>query len=227
MPLDYTSGSGEDPSVDYPQDDSGNYILPADKHIRKLVAGPNLLDGYIGIDSLGEKYRDIVEFDLNSEAAYDGIVSTYPDAWDTYYGGSSGAPDYTPDNALQLKEALAFYLWITEDEEYGEIPAEESIDFAPYIREEGSGTGTYEHPNAFYDTDVYNRVTNDGDDPLPRVELNSERTIASTTGSGRDVDYAEIFSAEQLQSTEYETVRKGPQSFYDWGGPYATGKKTF
>jgi len=217
MPLDYTSDSGEDLSLDYPVDDSGNQILPADKEINKVDQ----------IDSLGEKYRNIVEFDLNSEAAYDDIVSQYPNAWDEYFGGSSGAPDYSFENAQKLQEALAFFLYVSDGETYDDIAAEESIDFAPYIREEGSSTGTYENPDAFYDTDVYNRVTNDGADPVPRVELNGERTVGSVLGSGRDVNYSDLYSSEQLNSTEYETVRNGPKSFYDWGSPYATGKKTY
>ena len=220
MPLDYTSGSEENLKLDFPLDDDDNYILPADKKIITEL-------GYAGIDSLGEKYRDIVEFDLNSSVSYDSIVSTYPTAWDTYFGGSSGAPSYSSENALKLKEAIAFYLWISEDESYEDVAAIPSIDFSPYIREEGSSTGTYENPNAFYDVDVYNRVTDNGANSLPRVDLGGDRVISASLDSGRSVDFSTLYSSEQLGSTEYETVRKGPKSVYDWGGPYATGKKTY
>lgn len=216
MPAGDYNTSPEELILDYPTDDSGNQILPADQEIVKDTQ----------IDSLGERSRDIVEFDLNSEEAYDDIVAEYPDAWDTYYSTGS-APAYTYENAVALKEALAFYLYITEDETYQDVIAEESIDFAPYIREEGSSTGTYENPDAFYDPEVYDRVTNGGVDPVPRVELNGDKVVGANDLTTEKPQYADMYSSEQLASTEYETVRKGPKTAYDWGGPYATGKNTY
>lgn len=216
MPAGDYNTSPDELNLGYPVDDAGNRILPADQEIVKDTP----------IDSLGERYRDIVEFDLNSEAAYDGIVTDYPDAWDAYYG-TGAAPAYSYENALALKDAVAFYLYITEDETYQDVPAERAVDFAPYIREEGSSIGTYENPDAYYDEDVYNRVTNDGADPVPRVEMDGSKIVGAGNLTTEKPQYTEMYSAEQLASTEYETVRKGPRTAYDWGGAYATGKNTY
>ncbi len=202
--------------LENPINDAGQRILPAEKEIVKDTP----------IDSLGERYRDIVDFDLTSEEVYDDLVADYPDAWDAYYS-TGAAPAYSYENASSFKDALAFYLYITEDETYQYVASEDSTDFAPYIREEGSSPGTYENPDAYYNQDVYDRVTNSGADPLPRVEMDGDKVIGANNLTTDKPQYAEMYSTEQLAATEYETVKKGPKTAYDWGGAYATGKNTY
>lgn len=215
MPLDYTDGA--DPFVN----DVSVPVQETDKQIQNVDP----------INSSGDKVNT-VEFDHTSEAAYDAIAAEYPNAWDTYYDdGISPAPAYSLENADKLQTAVNFYLYVNPEarleEEFLQTPSLDSVDLAPYIREEGSSVGTYENPDAFYDEDVYDRVTSGGTVALPRVELDGSRTINAKADSGRDVDFAQLFSSEQLNSTEYETVRKGPRSAYDWGGAYASGKNTY
>ena len=207
MPLDYTSGTGEDFNEDI-ENVEQTYTLALDSHTNP--------------DSRTLRYEDLTNFDTTSEDYYTYILDKYPDAWADYYGGS--APAYSEDNAVKLQEAFAFYLYINEDFTESRV-ADESVEIAPYIESEGTSVGTYENPDAFYNPEVYDRVTNDGADEIPRVQLNGEKIISSRTTDKPHL--ADIYSAEQLASTEYETTRNGPKSMHDWGGPYATGGNTY
>lgn len=187
------------------------------------------------VDSLGERYRLIVEFDLSSSYAYDAKLVDYPNAWEAYYD-ETPAPAYTPENAVKLQEAIKFWLYMNEGEtvnfddtfdsngvfSHGEEIRIDAPRISPYMRE---GGGTYENPNATWDQEVYDRVTNNGADPLPLLEMDSDRPI-----SDRAIDKPQIshmYSAEQLARREYEISRAIPKSEYDWGGPYASGKNTY
>jgi hypothetical protein len=191
------------------------------------------------VDSLGERYRKVVEFDLSSEEAYDEMVTLYPTAWDLYYEGTDfagSAPAYSPEDAVRLQEAIKFYLYSTESETInvedsayisGIISDGEEIRIdaprvSPYMSESG---GTYENPDAFYNQEVYDRVTNDGVDPLPLAVADGVRAV-----SDRIVDkpqLSDMYSTEQLAMLEYEISRATPKSEYDHFGPYATGKNTY
>jgi hypothetical protein len=190
------------------------------------------------VDSLGERYRSIVEFDLSSVVSYDAFVTKYPTAWDAYYGPelpALDAPSYSPENALKLQEAVKFYLYMNEGEtinvepyDYGGLLSDgdnilvTAPSITPYAAESG---GAYENPNAFYDQDVYDRVTNNGTEALPLLEMDSARDI-----NARAVDkpqLLEMYSTEQLAMKEYEVSRNTPVSDYDWGGSYATGRNTY
>lgn len=187
------------------------------------------------VDSLGERYRLIVEFDLSSEEAYDAKVAEYPDAWEAYYD-EAPVPAYSPENALRLQESIKFWLYMNEGEtinvdetfdsngvfSQGEEVRVEAPRISPYMSESG---GTYEHPNATWDQEVYNRVTNDGADPLPLLETDSSREVSSRTVDRPQI--ADMYSAEQLARREYELHRSSPVSQYDHYGPYATGKNTY
>lgn len=192
------------------------------------------------VDSLGERYRSIIEFDLSSEEVYDAMVVKYPTAWDLYYDGTDfagSAPAYTPEDAVRLQEAIKYYLYTTETETanvaFSTYIEGLMIDDAdeirvdaprlhPYMSESG---GTYENPDAAYNQEVYDRVTNDGVDPIPLLPTDGSRAIAD-----RLVDKAylgDMYSTEQQAMLEYQISRAAPKSEYDQFGSYATGKNTF
>lgn len=185
------------------------------------------------VDSLGERYRDIVEFDLSSESVYDSMLVDYPDAWSAYY--DEVAPAYTPENAVKLRDAIKFWLYITESETInvepyasggiysdGEEIRVEAPRLNPYMSESG---GTYENPNATYDQTVYNSVTSNGTVPLPLVTMDGEKSVSDRATDKPQL--ASMYSAEQLAMVEYEISRAAPKSQYDQFGPYATGKNTY
>lgn len=93
--------------------------------------------------------------------------------------------------------------------------------FEKYIRDEGSGVGTYENPDAFYNPEVYDNVVS-SDGFLPRVTLNGSQTLASKY-EGEAV--LEVLSTDAQLQTEYENVRSLSDSTYGWGSPYASGGK--
>lgn len=191
------------------------------------------------VDSLGERYRKIVEFDLSSAESYDAMVVKYPNAWGLYYDGTAfagAAPAYTPEDALRLQEAIKYYLYTTESETA-------NVDFStfidgliddadeirvdaprlhPYMSESG---GTYENPDAAYNQEVYDRVTNDGVDPIPLLETDSSRLIIDRVADKPHL--ASMYSAEQKTMFEYQISRATPKSEYDQFGSYAVGKNTF
>lgn len=107
------------------------------------------------------------------------------------------------------------------------MPSKDSLDFSPYARDTGNGVQTLENPNAFYDMDVYNSVTNNGANPLPKVQMDGDKVIGANNLTTEKPQYADMYSAQQLAATEYKTTQELPQSAYDWGGPYATGKHTY
>lgn len=185
------------------------------------------------VDSLGERYRLVVEFDLSSEEAYDAMVTEYPDAWDAYYD-EAVAPAYSPENAVKLQEAIKFWLYMDDGETVNVDPSFDSVfsqgeeirvdapRVSPYMRESG---GTYENPDAAYNQDVYDRVTNGETEPIPLLETDSSRDVAD-----RAIDKPQLldmYSSYQLARSEYELHRSSPVSQYDQFGPYATGKNTY
>lgn len=202
------------------------------------------------IDGSTERFRVKYEFDVNDPSAYSAAWTAYPSAWNVYLGvtgktfgntpfdGTSSVEGESLANPVVLQQAINFYIYTAGADTLFDEAQQEILVTAVaasdgrirslenYIKETGSGNGTYENPNAFYDTDVYERVAN-ASDFLPRVTLNGDQTISQKTDSGRDVDFSQIFSSDQLTSTEYETTRNGPSGFYDWGSSYATGKKTY
>lgn len=186
------------------------------------------------VDSLGERYRNIVEFDLSSQEVYAAMLVKYPEAWSSYY--DEVAPSYTPENSVKLNEAIKFWLYITDSEtinveDYafgdglysdGEEVRVDAPRLSPYMSE---GGGTYENPNAAYDQEVYDRVTTNGTVPLPLLEMDGDKDVSSRTVDKPQL--SSMYSAEQLAMVEYEISRAAPKSQYDQFGPYATGKNTY
>src|SRR5690554_6177003 len=139
--------------------------------------------------SYRQPFVDGVEFDT-SEATWDALLESYPKAWTTYYNET--APSYSEENAVRLGEAIRFWQYMNVGETvtyqkganentYGS--GENGVEtYAP----EGADSGTYTHPDGFYDPGTYARTVgrdNDGNvDPdavgqLPRVELGGSRVI--------------------------------------------------
>ena len=189
------------------------------------------------VDSLGERYRLIVEFDLSSEEAYDEMVTRFPDAWDSYYGPEEPAlvaPAYSPENALALKEAIKFWLYMNEGEtanvdetfdsvfSQGEELRVDAPRVSPYMSESG---GTYQNPDAVWNQEVYDSVTNNGTEPIPLVPTDSSRDVADRVDVNPNL--SEMYSTYQLARQEYELHRNLPSTEYDYYGPYATGKNTY
>lgn len=196
------------------------------------------------VDAAGERYRNIVEFDLTDSDVYDDMLAKYPTAWVEYYDDS--APGYSAENAVKLQEAIKFHLYINEGESANVVPflvesgEEEEIAFevyegiisnyegafkdapriSPYMKESG---GTYEHPNAFYDQTVYGNVESSGF--LPLVIMDGDTAINDRVAVNANL--ADMYSVEQLALKEYQTSRATPKSQYDWGGSYSTGKNTY
>lgn len=185
------------------------------------------------VDSLGERYRLVVEFDLSSEEAYDDMVTEYPDAWEAYYD-ETPTPAYTSENALKLQEAIKFWLYMDDGETINVDPSFDSVfsqgeeiridapRVSPYMSESG---GTYENPDAVWNQEVYDNVTTDGTDPIPLLETDGSRDVADRIIDKPQI--GEMYSAYQLARREYELHRSSPVSQYDWGGSYATGKNTY
>lgn len=187
------------------------------------------------VDSLGERFRDIVEFDLSSPRSYAEMVAKYPRAWELYYNDQV-TPEYSPENAIKLRDAIRFFLYITTTEtinvdetfisdgvfSQGEQVRVDSVEISPFMRESG---GTYRHPNAFSDVEVYNRETVDGTVELPLLRMASSRLISERL-EGRP-HLGKMYSSAQLAMTEYEISRATPGTEYDQFGPYATGRNTF
>ena len=208
------------------------------------------------IDGSTERFRVKYEFDVNDAAAYEAAWTSYPSAWDIYLGvtgktfantdfsGTTTVEEEILPNPVVLQQAINFYIYTTgEDSSFTEAQQEILVTAAVatdsqqfrrlenYIPETGSGIGTYENPNAFYDPDVYNRVV-DASDNLPRVSLDGSQTISYKYNSSDSV--VNVMTSTTLSRTEYQAVINGPDSaldtvensgFYDWGGPYATGGK--
>lgn len=185
-----------------------------------------------------DKITPVAEFDVNSKAAYDQMVIDFPNAWDEYFGGSGGAPAYTPEDAVKLQEAVRFWQYMNIGEDILEEPtnqteadawaaqnrwhSEHATTFAPK-----AGDAAYENPEAFYDPEVYDRqVVPDGDgnrDPqgLERLPLDSAQTISAHDPKD------DVFDTEYLGMTEYETTHRSPANPYEWGGEYAVGKNVY
>lgn len=208
------------------------------------------------IDGSTERFRVKYEFDVNDPSAYSAAWTAYPSAWNVYlgvtgktfgntpFGGTSSVEGESLANPVVLQQAINFYIYTAGadtlfDEAQQEILVTASVAtdsqqfrrLENYIPETGSGIGTYENPNAFYDPDVYNRVV-DSSDNLPRVTLDGSQTISQKYNSSDQV--VTVMTSTTLSRTEYESVLNGPNSsldvvensgFYDWGGPYATGGK--
>jgi len=145
------------------------------------------------------------------------------------------------DNPIVLQAAIAFYIYtVGEDTLFAEAQREvllprvlNASDGTPltddgrirslenYINERGSGTGTYENPNAFYDPGVYDNVVS-SDGFLPRVVLDGSQTLANKY-SGMPI--LDLLPSDEQVRTEYESVLMQSESAYGWGSPYATGGK--
>jgi len=203
------------------------------------------------IDGSGERFRNKYQFDVNDENAYEQAWVDYPNAWDVYLGtvgetfsdhafnGVTEVEGEELSNPQVLLQAINFYIYTTgEDPLFAEAQEEQletqsTVDGVPlsdsgrlqsfdkYVRDEGSGVGTYENPNAFYDSEVYDNVVS-SDGFLPRVTMNGEQTL-STKYDGDVV--LDVLTTEEKNRTEYENVLNGPDSAYGWGSPYATGGK--
>ena len=224
MPLDYTDGGTPD-------------IVNAELNkYQPVPAAAVTMD--TPVDSIGERYRDVVEFDLSSEVAYDSFVAKYPDAWDAYFGPENPAivtPAYSAENAVSLKEAIKFYLYVNEGEtinvvDYvrgGIYSPEEAVRvdaprISPYAAESG---GAYENPDSFYDSEVYSNVTSGETIPIPLLPTDGSRDVSDRVTDKPHL--SGMYSSEQLAMKEYEINRASPKTEYDNFGPYAVGRNTY
>jgi len=203
------------------------------------------------IDGSGERFRNKYEFDLNDADAYEAAWTAYPNAWDVYLGTAgetfadhafSGTTEVEGEefsNPQVLLQAINFYIYTTgEDALFAEAQEETLVtqvgangvplndsgrlqSFDKYVRDEGSGVGTYENPNAFYDPEVYDNVVS-SDGFLPRIIMDGEQTLSSKYVGQPVLD---VLTTEEKNRTEYENVINGPQSAYSWGSAYASGGK--
>ena len=144
-------------------------------------------------------------------------------------------------NPQILLQAISFYIY-TEGEdilfaeaqrEVLELRVASSTDGIPlvddgrirameqYITDRGTGIGTYENPDAFYNPEVYDNVVS-SDGFLPRVTMSGSQTLSSKY-AGEAV--LEVLSTDAQLQTEYENVLNLSDSTYGWGSPYATGGK--
>lgn len=188
-----------------------------------------------------EPYVEGVEFD-HSAATWTELTTKYPNAWTTYY--NEPLPAYSAENSVKLGEAIRFWQYmnvgetITYDKDFnGNTYGSGETRVATYAPE-GANSGTYSHPDGFYDPGVYSRTVgrdNNGDiDPtmageLPRVGLDGGRVIgegplADLSGGAAPLGTA-LFSEEYVDLTEYKTTHRVPTTPYEWGGPYAVGGK--
>jgi hypothetical protein len=144
-------------------------------------------------------------------------------------------------NSQVLLQAISFYVYTEgEDTLFAEAQQEvlrfrvlSATDGTPlvddgrirslerYITETGSGTGTYENPDAFYNPEVYDNVVS-SDGFLPRVILDGSQTLANKY-VGQPV--LEVLTTAEKNRTEYENVINGAESEYGWGSAYSTGGK--
>lgn len=144
-------------------------------------------------------------------------------------------------NSQVLLQAISFYVYTEgEDTLFAEAQQEvlrfrvlSATDGTPlvddgrirslerYIPESGSGVGTYDNPDAFYNPQVYDNVVS-SDGFLPRVILDGSQTLANKY-VGQPV--LEVLTTAEKNRTEYENVIKGAESEYGWGGQYASGGK--
>jgi len=144
-------------------------------------------------------------------------------------------------NAQVLLQAISFYIYTEgEDTLFAEaqrevlkVRAVDATDGVPlvddgrirameqYITDRGTGTGTYENPDAFYNPEVYDNVVS-SDGFLPRVVLDGSQTLADKYAGQPVLD---VLTTNEKARTEYENVTKGAESEYGWGSQYATGGK--
>lgn len=200
-----------------------------------------------GTKSYRDMYSPGVEIDAMSAKSYNDLKSEFPGAWDSYFGGTSGAPGYTPENALKLQEAVRFWEYMNvgeivtqlvptdtgEVDEVTEEPImrqgtiEEPKAFAgntiadaryPYFKE-----GALLRPEAFYDPEAYASTTTTSNDDLAGVD-----TVLASTGVNSDrtlgSDPLNIFSPGYENLTEYNTTRRVAETPYEWGSEYSVGR---
>lgn len=202
------------------------------------------------VDAMGERYRLIVEFDLNSKDAYDEMVDTYPAAWVEYYGEGTSVPGYSLENALKLQEALKFWLYMNEGETANVVPynkgfisssteEEESENGSPVYIDDAQAAfkntprispytqrdGTYENPNATYDQEVYSLVVNG--EELPVVHGNGGLLTIDSDKLTDKPQYSVMYSSGYRSMLEYEATQKLPTTPWEYGGSYHTGKNTY
>lgn len=159
----------------------------------------------------------------------------------TPFDGETEVEGELASNPQVLLQAISFYIYTEgEDVLFAEAQREvlqlrvaNSTDgiplvddgrirtFEKYIRDEGSGVGTYENPNAFYDPEVYDAVVST-DGYLPRVTLNGSQTLEDKY-VGQPI--LNVLTPDEKSRTEYENVVKGAESEYGWGSPYASSGK--
>jgi hypothetical protein len=157
------------------------------------------------------------------------------------FSGNTEIEGELVSNPVALLRAISFYIYTEgEDTLFAEAQREElkfrvlsSTDGTPlvddgrirsmekYITERGSGTGTYENPDAFYNPEVYDNVVS-SDGFLPRVVLDGSQTLADKYAGQPVLD---VLTTNEKARTEYENVTKGAESEYGWGSSYATGGK--
>lgn len=178
-----------------------------------------------------EGYIKGVEFD-HSEATWDKLVDEFPAAWEAYYNETQ--PSYSEENSVKFGEAIRFWQYmnvgetITYSKEFNENTYGNGEDKVATYAPEGADSGTYSHPDGFYNPEVYANTLGP-DNELPRVEYGGERVI----GLGQTAEFddgvrpvgTELFSDEYTDLTEYKTTHRPPNTPYEWGGPYAIGGK--
>lgn len=206
------------------------------------------------VDSQGERYTNTgksFDFVYRNEESYNELVGDYKQAWISYFeiethdeNGQEipfSMPAYSEENAQKLQDVIRFALYMDSEEEVnveltndgepirghgvwseGEKIRNDSPRFSPYAGQDGS----YENPETFYNQELYDEVTDNGQDPIPTLEMDGDRIILTNTELSERPHLAEVWSSDYREGTEYESVRRGPKTPWEWGGPYATGKRS-
>lgn len=214
--------------------------LPPELELNKQGPFPGVRHSTTQTDSYGERFRDIVEFNRSDPASVAALFAKYPEAWQAFYDEVAptplvpvgASPEQVFEVGTKLYDAIHFWLYITEDEtislirppdpgQFSVIEPDNEQSFETQPRIAPYPPGQLENPNAFHDQEVFDRVTNNGADPLPLVDSNGWR-IMSNVVAGSTV--AGLLSAPQLGMTEYETTHNVFSSPYDYGGMYSASR---
>ena len=188
-----------------------------------------------------KSYRDPwaagVEIDATNSEAYDKLKNDFPLAWDSYFGGSGGAPAYSPDNALKLQEAVRFWEYMNVGEFVTQLVTNHAAENDPdkfgtltdakEFAENTSSVGVFptpegglKKPASYYDPAAYteNTSTINNEVVFAGTGVNSDRTVNDPRG---------IFSAGYTTLDEYETTRRVAETPYEWGSEYSVGRNTY
>lgn len=187
------------------------------------------------VDSQGERYATIIDFDVSSADVYSKIKDEvlYQTAWDTYFDEENGIPQtYTPENALKLREAVKFYLYFNDDEIVNYDPTYPSDGVwseGEKVRQNSVGItrmAPFENPAVFHDYDQYvSSIGGDVDNPQPIPLIVPDGTKGAVVTADKPW-MAEVVTSEYLTLNEWESTKRSPKTEYEFGGAYSVGKNS-